>query len=139
MNAVEWNYFNKFDGITDKYLPTTGEGETRATQLVTAITKLVYKWYNDGDVYDNTYALDGWCNDLSSYANWIYDNYADSQTILEEIASIYTEGEYEGILKQLADKLLAEPFLSAENNKAATGTIYKCNGVFKFEEHEDEY
>ena len=55
----EWSYFDKFETINDRYLPSQGEGETKATQVVTAVTKLVYKWYNDGDVYDNTYALEG--------------------------------------------------------------------------------
>ena len=72
--SVDWSYFDKFDGIIDKYLPTKGEGETKATQIVTAINKLIYKWYNDGDVFDNTYHLEGWANDLSDYANWLYEN-----------------------------------------------------------------
>lgn len=138
MNTVEWSYFDKFEEITDKYLPSRGEGETKATQLVTAVNKLIYKWYNDGDVYDNTYALDGWCNDLSSYANWIYENYPDAQTILDDIANIYTEGEYEHILKQLADTFLKEPFLTEENKKSKTGSVYDCKGSFKFEEYNEE-
>lgn len=139
MNSVEWNYYDKFEEITDKYMPSSGEGETKASQLVTAINKLVYKWYNDGDVYDNTYSMDGWCNDLSSYANWIYKNYPESQGILENIANIITDEEYEQILKQLADTFYKEPFLTEENKKSAVGTIYKCEGYFRFEEYEEEY
>ena len=50
MKGVSWGYFNKFDDILNKYMPFTGEGKTMASQLVTAVNKLVYKWYNDGDV-----------------------------------------------------------------------------------------
>ena len=64
--AVDWSYFDKFDPLQDKYLPNRGEGDTIATQIVTAVAKLIYKWYNDGDVFDNTWYLDGWLNDLSS-------------------------------------------------------------------------
>lgn len=135
MNSVEWNYYDKFEEITDKYMPPKGEGETKASQLVTAINKLVYKWYNDGDVYDNTNWLDGWANDLSSYANWIYKNYPESQTILDNIATAKTNGEYEQILKQLADNFLKEPFLTEENKKSAVGTIYDCEGDFRFIEY----
>lgn len=135
MNSVEWNYYDKFEEITDKYMPSSGEGETKASQLVTAINKLVYKWYNDGDVYDNTNWLDGWANDLSSYANWIYKNYPESQAILDNIATAKTNGEYEQILKQLADTFYKEPFLTEENKKTAVGTIYKCEGYFRFEEY----
>lgn len=132
---VEWSYFNRFEKITDKYMPSVGEGETKASQLVTAINKLVYKWYNDGDVYDNTNWLDGWANDLSSYANWIYKNYPESQAILDNITNAKTNGEYEQILKQLADTFLKESFLTEENKKSATGTIYKCEGNFRFENY----
>lgn len=135
---MNWSYFNKFEGITDKYMQPTGEGETKASQLVTAINKLVYKWYNDGDVYDNTYYLNGWWNDLSSYANWIYENYPDSHATLDSISEAHSEHGYELILKQLADIFLKEPFLTEENKKSAVGSIYDCEGIFKFEYYEEE-
>jgi len=55
--------------LCDKYLPVQGEWETMASQLITATAKLVYKYYNDGDRYDEAS-----CNDMSTYANWI-DNH----------------------------------------------------------------
>ena len=55
---VDWEYFNKFEKINDKYLPLSGQGETMATQICTVVNKLVYKWYNDGDVFDNTHGLE---------------------------------------------------------------------------------
>ena len=59
--AVSWIYYDliKFEELNKKYLPERGEGETKATQIVTALNKLIYKWYNDGDVFDNTYHLEG--------------------------------------------------------------------------------
>lgn len=68
-SSVSWSYFRRFDEIIDKYLPASGEGENMASQIVTAVNKLIYKWYNDGDVYDNTGYLEGWANDISDYAN----------------------------------------------------------------------
>ena len=56
-----------------------------ASQLVTAVNKLVYKWYNDGDVYDNIHSLDNWANDLSSYANWPYKYIPESSDILIDV------------------------------------------------------
>ena len=45
MSGVDWDYYNKdeFSRISDKYLPSMGEGETLATQICTAVSKLVYK------------------------------------------------------------------------------------------------
>ena len=35
--------------LTDKYLPSEGQGENKASQLVTATNKIIYGWYNNGD------------------------------------------------------------------------------------------
>ena len=112
--AVDWGYYDKFLALEDKYLPERGEGETKATQIITALTKLIYKWYNDGDVFDNTHHLQGWANDLSSYANWLWE-YTDAHNILDKIAYCYTESDYENLLKELADKLYNEDFLAKMN------------------------
>ena len=95
--SVEWSYYDtpEIDAVNEKYLPAEGEGETMATQICTAITKLVYKWYNDGDVFDNTHSLSGWgwCNDLSSYANWLYWYVPATVAFLRKIETCYTGGD----------------------------------------------
>lgn len=138
--AVSWGYYDdeKFEKINDKYLPNYGEGETKATQIVTAVNKLIYKWYNDGDVYDNTYYLSGWANDLSSYANWL-DKYVPSiSRILHGICKCFSESDYEDLLKDLADKLLDEKFLEEQNKIEKIGSIYECRGTFEFIEIPEE-
>lgn len=135
---VEWSYFNKFSNIEDKYLPVSGEGNTKATQIVTAVSKLIYKWYNDGDVYDNTYNVGGWGNDLSSYANWLSKYVEKSRKILRRIRHIVLESEYEELLKELADTLLDEQFLAEQDEITKVGSIYKCSGEFMFEEPEED-
>ena len=136
--SVKWDYCDKFDKINETYLPVMGEGDTKATQIVTAINKLVYKWYNDGDVFDNTYYLSGWANDLSSYANWL-DKYTDAGDILCNISNCTSEDEYEDLLQELADVYLDEDYLAEEDANEKIGTIYDCDGRFRFEENYDEY
>ena len=133
--SVNWNYYNdRFDSVNDKYLLPRGEGDTVATQIVTAVNKLVYKWYNDGDVFDNTYYLGGWCNDLSSYANWLYENTKESWRILAKIEVCRNYGDYEDLLKELADTLLDEKYLEEQNKIEKIGTIYDCKGRFQYGE-----
>lgn len=48
------------------YFVSQWEGETKASQLVIATCKLVYKYYNDGDRYDKKSV-----NPMGTYANWI--------------------------------------------------------------------
>ena len=134
--GVSWDYYDKFHQLNEKYLPESGEGDTLATQAVTAINKLVYKWYNDGDVYDNSNpsGLTGWGNDLSSYANWLYRNVDGAKYILEGINNIgyNSEDEYEELLKNLADLVYSD--LENLNKQPKDGSIYKCDGPFSWDE-----
>ena len=136
--AVNWGYYDKFEAVNEKYLPTQGEGETVATQIATAVNKLVYKWYNDGDVFDNTHHMVGWANDLSSYANWLYEHTKDAWKTLNKIVKCYNDGDYEELLKELADKLLDESYLAERDKEEKVGTVYNCDGRFKYVEHSDD-
>lgn len=141
ISGVDWDYYDKFDNIIETYVPDRGEGETIASQIATAINKLVYKWYNDGDVFDNTRYLRGWANDLSSYANWL-DKYLGTFTkcslILEKVWRCKTEEEYEFLLKELADSCLDENLLEAMSIFEKSGSIYECEGRFEFNEYYDD-
>lgn len=135
--AVDWGYYDKYNWAEEMYLPSRGEGDTMATQIVTAVTKLVYKWYNDGDVYDNTHNLRGWCNDLSSYANWLV-KHTNKANVLYKINYISNDSEYEDLLKELTDATHDEKYLEEMNKREKVGSIYDCDGPFRFEEESEE-
>ncbi len=143
--SVNWDYYDseKFDRVNDMYLPDRGEGNNMATQIVVAINKLIYKWYNDGDVFDNTYYLSGWANDLSSYANWLNKYVPESRVILRRISNCKTESNYEDLLKDLADIFLDEEELEEYSEKPNIGSVYDCDGPYEFnwldEDDEEEY
>ena len=146
--AVDWSYFNQYQELINIYMPTRGEGDTMASQAVTAVNKLIYKWYNDGDVYDNTYQLEGWANDLSSYANWLHKYLGWTvASVLEVITEKWCDSwdAYEDILKELAITVLDQRYLSWLNQWNKVGSIYNCDGPYKYAEHwddeddEDEY
>lgn len=138
--AVNWSYYDKFDDVLDKYLPKMGEGLTVGSQIATAVAKLVYKWYNDGDVYDNQGPMQGWCNDLSSYANWLRAN-TDCGDILDKVYDCFTDSDYEDLLKELADKMLDPELLRKMDTRTKVGSVYKCEGPYVFEEYteDDDY
>lgn len=137
---VDWDYYDRFKTIVDKYMPGRGEGETIASQMVTAINKLIYKWYNDGDVFDNTYGLEGWANDLSSYANWLYYHIDATKDILSWIKEIATESEYEDLLKELADKCLNDSFIEENgyDKQPKEGSIYNEDGPFEYRYYDED-
>lgn len=136
--SVDWSKFDKFEEVNKMYLPNYGEGDTMATQIATAVNKIIYKYFNDGDVFDNTHYLNGRVNDLSSYANWLYNNVDDCDTILEKIYNIRSEGEYEDMLYELAEHCLSEDFLENYGESKKVGSIYEADGPFKFEDIEED-
>ena len=133
--SVSWSYFDKFKDIVDRYMPSWGEGRNMASQIVTAVNKLIYSWYNDGDVYDNTFGMKGWVNDLSSYANWLDKNVDGVQSILDGIMDCYDDSDYEYLLQELADKVFRLDFLKPYGKRRAVGTIYECDGRYEFREY----
>lgn len=140
---MNWDIFKKFDSILSKYMPSNGEGETMASQTATAINKLIYKWYNDGDVYDNQTPHNlGWANDLSSYANWLHRNIPGAATILEQVWDLQNKEDaemgYTEILYTLADKYLCEDFMSQLVEQKKTGSIYRANSPFHYSQQDDE-
>lgn len=130
---MEQEYFEKFEEVNDKYLPDYGEGDTFASQAVTAVNKLIYKWFNDGDVYDNTYHLPGGTNDLSAYANWLLKNVPEVKSILNSIKKVKSEEAYSDLLAALADTILNENFLSKFEDVEKVGSVYECEGPFEFD------
>ena len=135
---VAWSYFDKYDKLNNQYVPDMGEGETLATQTTTALAKLIYKWYNDGDVYDNNYYMQGWCNDLSSYANWLAKHIDGAKEILDRISETRTDSEYEHILKDLSELIYDEEYLKRLNEQPKEDSIYTCEGDYSFNENKDE-
>jgi len=139
-----WSDFNKFDNEICKYMPDRGEGFTKASQICTAVSKLVYKWFNDGDVYDNTYELEGWWNDLSDYANWLSKNTTTAASeILLGIESIWMDDQYTDLLYDLCKELIKKDYLKEQNEIEKVGSIYACVGPFVYDdgssdEDEDE-
>ena len=88
-------------------------------------------------MYDTTHYLTGWCNDLSSYANWLYEYAPYTQKILNRIRDITTEEEYTKLLYDLCELTLDKEYLSEFENEERVGTIYNCDGPFEYEENYD--
>lgn len=128
----------EFSPVFDRFLPDVGEGETKGQQLVTAVNKIIYKWYNDGDVYDNTGMLEGWANDLSSYANWIYKYVVEARPILDRVFDCSTEDDYEELLLDLAEATLDGEDVENLDKLPKVGSIYDCDGPFEFKEYDKE-
>lgn len=139
-----WNDFDEFDDIINRYMPSRGEGNTMASQIATAVNKLVYKFFNDGDVFDNNYILRGWLNDLSSYANWLANHVNGAEEVLDRISKCTCCDDYAELLYDLCVVCLGETYLDYMNNFEKVGSIYEEDGKYSFVEYkysddEEEY
>ena len=123
------------DRIEKDFLPRSGEGENMMSQAVTATTKLIYKWFNDGDVFDNNYGLEGWVNDLSSYANWLDENIPEAEPILARIRNVGRDrAAYTALLYDLMHAVFTDEMIVKYADKPKEGTIYDCDGPYNFYE-----
>lgn len=142
MAKITWDSFDTEDtnAIEEKYLPARGEGATMASQAVTAATKLIYKYFNDGDVFDNNHYLEGWANDISSHANWLEKHIEGAGEILSRIEEVETEDGYvEEILYPLYKLIFHKGLLEELEKSPAEDSVYDCGGPYSFNEEEDEY
>ena len=111
--------------LTDKYLPSDGQGENKASQLVTAANNIIYGWYNNGD----TISGDG--NDLTSYANWIDRHIKEPEIrkILKDDYIDYNDTYYlSEIILPLIKFVFREDFLEELASQETEDNIYECNG-----------
>lgn len=132
----DWDEFSKDFPNSDEYLPSRGDGDSMGTQASTALCKLVYKWFNDGDVYDNTHGMDGWANDISGCANWLWTNIPETREVLERIEDIGDdEDAYVDILYDLC--AIVDPMIPSLLDREKKGDAYNGRGPFKFIEWQE--
>lgn len=124
--------------LVAKYLTPYGQGDTLATQIATAVNRLVYKWYVDGVVYHGTIYMPGWENDISGAANWLAKYVDGAEAILDRIHECRTEEECESILDDIVVHCIKEDIFEAAVNAPAVGDVYNEQGAYKFEAVCDE-
>lgn len=138
--STDWH---KYDDILDKYLPSRGEGDTVAEQVVTATNRIIFRWFNDGDMYDNHWAygvVDSFEENLPNCANWLY-NWGPHpvEEVLYDVFDCESESDYEQILENIAEICFDEEWLSSpQGQHKKEGTIYDCEGPFSVEDTYDE-
>ena len=115
------------------YFVDYGEGTTKANQITTAVSKLVYKWLNDGDIYDNRYQLKEGANDLSSYANWLSE-FVDVGWVLDGIEDCKNDDDYTELLYRLCETVCDTELLEEANKEPAVGSVYDRGGSYYFED-----
>lgn len=125
---VNWISFDKFDKVKDKYVHGSGEGDTMAQQMISAVKNIVDSWYRDGNVYDNSYELGGSRKDISTFANWLYTYIPETKQVLDGIKKVKNGEEYEDLLDRLYSTIYQDNILNKYSNEEAVDSIFDCAG-----------
>ena len=144
--------FEKFNKVLDIYMPDQGEGESLASQIATAVAKIVYRWFNDGDTVSSKWMVQSGTDEggMSQFANWLYINIADSRPMFRNWLDKFdnesvTDAEYENFLYDMCKNLLDPDFLDGYSTEPKYDSIYNASkynkaGVFApTRDDEDEW
>jgi hypothetical protein len=103
MNQKAYDHIDKLDNeyfndLRDKYVPGMGAAETRAGEIIRAMDRLIYRFFNDGDMVGKGYGNET-CN--SSY-RYLRRRLGPG---CPELQAAWSEDEYVDMLASLCDQV----------------------------------
>lgn len=142
--------FSEFNDVLDKYMPAQGEGETIASQIATAVAKIAYRWFNDGDTISSKWNVEGESlpGGVSQYGNWLNKNVLEAHEFFDAYIEIFDghdlrTNEYEVFLYRLCEHLLNFDLLDGYSTEPKRDSIYNSgkykDGIFQGEDDEDNW
>lgn len=130
--ALNSNDIDKYYEVLTQYLPDTGEGDTMATQLATAVDRIVYRWFNDGDTI--------WTDECQPFADWLWENIDGIDTVIDDmnqymfagfpyIKDLTFRGIYENCLKRILDIATDRELLNSLDSRPLEGSVFDSEAV----------
>ena len=121
----------EYSKVLQKYVSASGEGDTIASQVATAVNRILGRFLNDGDTI--------WSDSLCNEADWLYENAGSEVSHMIDSINGYTfagsstvergdEGIYAEWLGKLLDYVCYSGLLENLADDPATGSIYDCFG-----------
>lgn len=96
----------KFEELCDKYVPAWGKANTLGGEILRAINRIVYRYYNDGDTIDWYYGGD---YNLLRACDTFLNMYCPAYYSLSNIKELEYEKNLCDRLKKVFDYLIANP------------------------------
>jgi hypothetical protein len=124
--------------LYDKLVPGNGDAETVEGEMLRAINRLIYRYYNDGDKYYEGYGTETAGPAHSFLVNANHPQKAIMNRLFKEFIS---DDEYERMLKDILDVILDHiESRQGEYTKNTLGGMFKYEPEFEdMEEEEDPY
>ena len=121
----------KFNEFFDKYVPINGSANTLGGEIVRAINRIVYRYYNDGDTVDRYYGNE--YNHLRACDTFL-KTYCPAYHSLSNINELEYEKNLCDRLKKVLDYLVANPNVF----EIANSTDCIANAPYEPWEYDDE-
>ena len=133
----------KFDEFFDKYVPINGSADTLGGEIVRAINRIVYRYYNDGDTVDR------YCGNEYNHlraCDTFLKTYCPAYHSLSNVKELEYEKNLCDRLKKVLDYLVANPNVFEIPN--STDCIanapyepweYDDDEDYDYDDDEDEY
>ena len=129
--------------LTDKLVPGSGAAETVEGELMRAINRLVYRWYNDGDYFYKGYGAEtaGPAHSFLVNSNQIEFPLQSTLTSTFNKAMNADEDEYERLIKFALEKVVDHVEATPEDEYTKLDKeMFDFESEFKDEEdYDDDY
>ena len=139
MSLFESKSLNEMNKMFEELVPISGPAETKAGELVRAVSRICYRWYNDGDWLGVGYGNET-CNPAARY---IQENYPDTEldAVVDALWGARTKTIYENglilLVDEVVDYLKQHPELKDEKNEDDMWNYRRPEDV-AFEEEDDD-
>ena len=115
MGNTYWNHEGRlqkeYEALWERLVPAQGPAATKAGEALRAMSKLYYRWYNDGDKIERS--MNEWDTHQSAARAFNYlHRFRDAasgftaQDLMENLLDAYTEEQYEEALEEMADAII---------------------------------
>lgn len=129
----------KLEALFEILVPRSGQAETFAGELVRAVMRIGYRWYNDGDYFYTGYGLET----CGSSAAFIADKLGEDMynMIMDATDNMGDDGRYEDFIAQLKEDILDYVMSHPEafGTKSEDSRDYKSPTLDEFEEGSRSY
>ena len=127
---MEKNTIEKRFESLEKLVPEQGAASTIEGEIIRAVQRIVYRYFNDGDEYDQGYGLDT----VSPSVDWLITRSPISKSVSELFPN---KGDYEKTLEKLQE--IAVIYVESKNGQYETN-VNQDSRFFKlpYKRYDDE-
>ena len=146
-NNIYWTcngkYQKEYDELWARLVPPEGKAVTKAGEVLRAVSRIYYRWYNDGDRIQPS--LDEWVAKSSTAKgfNYLYQfrdavSGFSTKELMENIVFAATEEDYETALERAVDAIIEWAVKQPDTPNEDDFLDEKFDDAFEFDILRDE-